>query len=310
MFSKRIRYSLALSLLFHLLLVLVVFLLPKFHPPEHRDVTEVKYLSPEDVQKLLEKQFRKEDLRQIVEQAEKAVNDEKPEDAKYLSRHNQVVKKQTQAANHGEFKNAQQSQATGKGSGAKKLAVKDLTPKMDFEKAYEHKLQQEQQFEKSTDEDAIKMAEQRKLHPPQEQANQPGSNGAQASQTQDYLKNVETSNETLLTTREFVYYTFYERVRGQLNQYWSGKVREKLTNMFKQGRTIASTDDKITKLLITMDQNGNIIKIQVLGASGVRDLDDAAIEAFRAAAPFPHPPKGLVESDGTIKVRWDFVLEV
>jgi protein TonB len=311
MFQKRIRYSLVLSLLFHVVLVALMVLLPKMQTPPQHDITEVKYLSPEDVQKILAKQFRKEDLKQIVEQAEKAVNDETLDNAKFLSRHNQVVKKQTQAANHGQFKNAEQNKTTGQGSGAKQLAVKDLTPKMDFEKAYEHKIQQEQQFEKSTDADALKMAELQKRKASQPQvAVQPGTNGAEASQTQDYLKDVQTANETLLTTREFVYYTFYERIRVQLNQYWSGKVRDKLTRMFKEGRSIASTDDRITKLLITMDKNGNIVKVQVLGPSGVRDLDEAAIEAFQAAAPFPHPPKGLVESDGTIKVRWDFVLEV
>jgi len=310
MFQKRIRYSLVLSLLIHVVLVAVMILLPKLQS-QPRDLTDVKFLSPEEVQKILAQQFKKEDLKQIVEQAEKAVNDEMPTDKAYLSRHNQVVKKQTQAVNHGLFKNAEQSKVTGQGSGAKQLAVKDLTPKMDFEKAYEHKIQQEQQFEKSTDADALKIAEQQKHKASQPQvAVQPGQNGAQASQTEDYLKDVQNSNETLLTTREFVYYTFYERIRVQLNQYWSGKVRDKLTKMFKEGRSIASTDDKVTKLLITMDKNGNIVKVQVLGASGVRDLDEAAIEAFQAAAPFPHPPKGLVESDGTIKVRWDFVLEV
>ena len=41
----------------------------------------------------------------------------------------------------------------------------------------------------------------------------------------------------------------------------------------------------------------------------MRELDDAAVEAFRQAAPFPNPPKGLIETDGTIKIRWNFVVE-
>ena len=49
--------------------------------------------------------------------------------------------------------------------------------------------------------------------------------------------------------------------------------------------------------------------VQVLNDSGIRDLDDAAVEAFKEAAPFPNPPEGIVESDGTIKIRWDFILE-
>jgi protein TonB len=79
--------------------------------------------------------------------------------------------------------------------------------------------------------------------------------------------------------------------------------------MFMTGRHLASDEEKITRLIITLDINGKLIKVQVLGPSGITDLDDAAIEAFQAAAPFPNPPKGIVEADGTIKIRWDFVLE-
>ena len=51
------------------------------------------------------------------------------------------------------------------------------------------------------------------------------------------------------------------------------------------------------------------MKVQVLEDSGLRDLDEAAVDAFREAAPFPNPPQGIVEKDGTVKIRWDFVLE-
>ena len=71
----------------------------------------------------------------------------------------------------------------------------------------------------------------------------------------------------------------------------------------------ASEGDKITRVIIILDDRGTLIRVQVVGRSGVTDLDDAAVEAFRAAAPFPNPPKGIVEADGTIKIRWDFVLE-
>jgi protein TonB len=76
-----------------------------------------------------------------------------------------------------------------------------------------------------------------------------------------------------------------------------------------EGRTIASVEDRLTKVIIILDQKGTLIKVQVLDGSGVQDLDDAAVEAFRAAAPFPNPPKGIIDPDGTIKIRWDFVLE-
>ncbi|MES3036928.1 MAG: energy transducer TonB, partial [Bdellovibrionota bacterium] len=104
-------------------------------------------------------------------------------------------------------------------------------------------------------------------------------------------------------------FTYYERIRKQLSQHWEPKVKEKMRTIFRQGRTIASEEDHITKLLIILNDKGNLVNVQMLGESGVQDLDDAAIEAFKSAAPFPNPPRGIIESDGTVKIRWDFVLE-
>jgi protein TonB len=132
---------------------------------------------------------------------------------------------------------------------------------------------------------------------------------SQVSQQSDYLQDVEQGIQTLLTTREFIYYSYYARIKDRLQQYWEPKIKEKVQRLFQAGRTIASNGDRITQLIIVLDQKGILQKVKVIGESGVTDLDDAAIEAFRAAAPFPNPPKGIVEADGTIKIRWDFVLE-
>jgi TonB family protein len=82
-----------------------------------------------------------------------------------------------------------------------------------------------------------------------------------------------------------------------------------VNRLFMSGRHIASNEEKITKLVITLDNKGVLIKVQVMGSTGLQDLDDAAVEAFQLAAPFPNPPKGIVDADGTIKIRWDFILE-
>ncbi|MBK7960027.1 MAG: TonB family protein [Bdellovibrionales bacterium] len=135
-------------------------------------------------------------------------------------------------------------------------------------------------------------------------------NTGNASQSPDYLKDVDLGLETMLSTKEFKYYTYFNRIRRQLSQYWEPKVRDKLHKMFRQGRTIASNEDKITKLVIFLNPTGQLVKVQVMSESGIKDLDEAAIDAFRAAAPFPNPPQGIVDPDGFVKIRWDFVLEV
>ena len=135
------------------------------------------------------------------------------------------------------------------------------------------------------------------------------ANSQEASTSTDKLENVDQSLMTQLNTREYKYYGYYTRIRTQLNQWWQPKVQEKVSKMMSKGRTIAATANKNTQVIIVLNHSGNLMKVQVLGASGVRELDDAAVEAFRQAAPFPNPPKGLVDADGTIKIRWDFIVE-
>ncbi len=133
--------------------------------------------------------------------------------------------------------------------------------------------------------------------------------GGSSSQTKDYLPDTEKGMETILSTQEFVYFTYYNRIRNQLNQYWEPKIKEKMIHMFKKGRKIASKEDQITKVLITLNTKGELVKVKILSESGTQELDEVALEAFKLAAPFPNPPKGIANENGVIEIRWDFVVE-
>lgn len=233
--------------------------------------------------------------KQIVEQDEKSLNKEKPVKDAYLSANDQRVERETMAAERGDFRNrADKKTAKAGGSQAERSDKPSLKDLMGDDHI-----------------GLLKQHEDKTLAEHKNKGEGEGSNdrSSEASRNSDYLKNVEVGSETMLNTREFKYYTYYTRIRKQLAQYWEPKVRQKMGKMFKQGRRIASEKDHITKLLITLNESGQLVRVQVLGESGVQDLDDAATEAFRAAAPFPNPPQGIVESDGTVKIRWDFVLE-
>ncbi len=237
---------------------------------------------------------------QIVEQNEKSLNDEIPDDAKYLSAHNQRVVKESVAQKAGEFKNT--GQKFDSNLGAKTAATPPASK------------QQKAKMKATSREGLPTLADlrpqfdpnlQRELNPTKDAS----QSQAEASRTNDYLKDTPTSLETVLNTREFVYYTYYQRIRTQIRQYWEPSIREKVKKIFAQGRTLASENDHITRVIIVLDKNGGLLGVQVVGESGLKDLDDAAVEAFRAAEPFPNPPKGIVEADGTIKINWDFVIE-
>jgi protein TonB len=316
-FQNRFQLFIALSVLFHICLFGGTFLLSHVLTPPPASTISVDFLSAEDLQKMLDAQ-RKNDpnMKQIVEQDEKNANEVAPDKAKFLSAKNQTVKKETMAVNKGDFQNTK-NRSLSAGSRAAKAggateqrqivrqnketqrpnkapSVKDLFGGYDaatsFERQQKAQVQAQQKGESGTED------------------SQQGSGSV--SQTNDYSKDVDKGMETLLNTREFKYYSYYNRIRRQLAQHWEGKVREKLSKFYREHRAPASlNEDRITKVIVILNSAGTLVKVQIMSDSGIRDLDDAAIEAFRAAAPFPNPPKGIIESDGTVKIRWDFVLE-
>lgn len=298
---------LGLSLLVHAMIVLGIRILENFQRPINNQTVSVELIestpaapTSEPGKKIIVKAKQKD--QQIVDQDEKAVNDEIPDEKAYLSRHNQKVNKQTVAKNKGEFQN-KLAQKSAPAKAAPPPRLKDFALPLDPFALMQKQIQKQKSLN-----------DQRELS---KNGRDPHSNPAtdgklpsEVSQSPDYLREVDQGLETMLSTKEFKYYTYFNRIRRQLSQHWEPKVREKLNKIFRQGRSIASNEDKITKLVIFLNPMGQLVKVQVMSESGIRDLDEAAIDAFRAASPFPNPPQGIVDPDGFVKIRWDFVLEV
>ncbi len=294
MTTRRLTKYIIISLCFHLILVGTMTLTSYLNPPDLKmNNVEIEILPPQpEIAKTKKTKLVEPDTQQIVEQDNEPLNNETPENTKYLGQHSQTVKKQTISKNRGEFKNVKNKPALHPKAqnSAATTTPKNFDPLAELDKQFKEK--QLQHISKN----------------PEDRPNAK-ANGGEVSQSQDYVKDVDLGVETLLNTKEFKYYTYFNRIRRQLSQYWEPKVREKVATMFRQGRSIASENDKITKLLIILSPAGQLVKVQVISDSGVKDLDDAAIEAFRMAAPFPNPPKGIIDPDGTVKIRWDFILE-
>ncbi|MGE3387494.1 MAG: TonB family protein [Bdellovibrionales bacterium] len=220
------------------------------------------------------------DNMQIVEQKDR-LNEEKDEDSKFLSAFDQKVKKQTRAANQGPMQNAAARSQVAPQQAQNKKSLPSLSS----------------------------LAPQFKPQPVQPQITGDEGKQNQAAQTDDYLKDVAVDMQTMLSTREFVYYTYYSRIKERIRQHWEPTVRGKVKMIYRQGRSIASSKDHVTQVVITLNNLGELMRVDVVTPSGLEQLDDAAVEAFRAAQPFPNPPRGLINDDGVIQIRWDFVLE-
>lgn len=268
------------SVIFHLLGIAVLLLMKAPSLVKTKSSVQVDLISSEELKKLQELEAL-----QVV-QMDKSINKETPEKAKFFSAEDQKVEKETVAQKFGQFQNVRNLGSSKKM--AKKIDLKKLFTGVDPLDGWQKK------NDTSSSQDVSDFSSEKTLE----------------SQTDDHISDVDAGLETLLNSREFMYYSYHNRIREKLAQYWQPKVREKLNKLFRQGRAPASTgQDRITKLMIVLDTRGTLQAVKVISDSGIQDLDDAAIEAFRAAAPFPHPPQGMTEKDGTIKIRWDFVLE-
>lgn len=129
------------------------------------------------------------------------------------------------------------------------------------------------------------------------------------SLAQDYVKGFREAEKTALNTKEYVFFGYFQRIRQRLDLAWTPILRERLYKFYRAGRHLASDMDHTTRVMVHLNGAGEVVKVQVLQESGTRDLDDAAVRAFNQAGPFPNPPRGILDSDGTIRIRWEFVLK-
>lgn len=277
-----LRFVIA-SIFVHITLICLLLITSHFESKNKPELIEIAFVDSDSAQNLLINPTT------IAESDSPNANNELSEKARFLSEKNNTVQKETKAKTGVKFLNTAKSSQTMQ----KQLEAKT--------KAH---LEKSKLFDNSFDAYSSLNKKESKT-----QKFQPGTGASQGSTTNDNLKNIESDLMTRLNTKEYRYFGYYSRIKSQLNQWWVPKVQQKFTKMLRQGRTIASAENKITKLVIILNDTGHLVKVQVMAESGIKDLDDAAIEAFRSAAPFPNPPKGMIDDDGFVKIRWDCVVE-
>lgn len=252
------------------------------------------------VRNISEKEFEKEmkareklrKTEQIVQMDEKLKSEEAPttlSEKVYLSKYNQKADRNTQAYRIGKFKNVLEE-------GIAHLArPSKIAPKV-LEESIPSPLSQTR-------------APTSILSRPNEEKSAKDGSGLSASD--DFIKGVAIGPNTLLNTQEFKFYGFYERVREMLVERWKTHIQREIHKQrdIASLKSNLSTGSKITSLIVKMDEEGNIKDIEKIGLSGIERFDEVAVESFQEAAPFPHPPKEMLK-DGTLSIRWDFVVVV
>jgi TonB family protein len=124
----------------------------------------------------------------------------------------------------------------------------------------------------------------------------------------DKLDDIDEGAETLLNTKRFKYASFFNRIKRAVWENWHA---DRVYSMRDPDGKIYGIKDRLTVLKVSLHPDGRLANVIVEQPCGVDFLDDEAVSAFRKAAPFPNPPKGLVDqASQLITFRFGFTLEI
>lgn len=108
------------------------------------------------------------------------------------------------------------------------------------------------------------------------------------------LVNEKLGPAMLVNTREIVFAGYINRIKRIVSFYWN----QNLDNVPSTVRLTRTRYD--TEVYVVLDDQGALQSIEVTGRSGEPALDEAVVQAFRAAGPFPDPPEQLIAKDGQV----------
>jgi hypothetical protein len=128
------------------------------------------------------------------------------------------------------------------------------------------------------------------------------------SSISEHIPGVDEGAFTALNTDQLTYYAFFARINEQVRNRWVAMIRNYMGSLSEQDLAHLSRSDRQTVIEIVLTRTGEYVKGLIHSPSSVKPLDQAAVESFRAAAPFLNPPTGLVEADGFIHLRYVFMV--
>ena len=288
--NPRLFYFLLGGVLLVHLLFMVVELKDHFYsqnPPQRPSAIKLKLVQEST-------KYQKKFSRKQIVQSEDTTSNEPKKDA-FLSDKNRSFERQTMAKTIDSFKKAAQGNSQSNSTSEERKGAKKNAPHLKDLKLSD-----------------FGIASGGPMPQPQKAVGKKGmSNGDPLEQglsaTNDYVQEMQLGDFTHLNTIEYKHYGFFHRIRQKLEQFWGKSIREKSQAIFRSGRTIAS-QDYVTSLQVTLNDRGEIVGVKILGSSGVKELDDAALESFKQAGPFPNPPKDLLVN-GIATIEWGFVVK-
>jgi hypothetical protein len=120
---------------------------------------------------------------------------------------------------------------------------------------------------------------------------------------------IAPGNETVLNTDPVLYASFMERVADMIYDSWRRNLDTAAEAMALRGKKI-TPHTFVTRLIVTMNREGDVTAIEVIQSCGSPEIDDAPKQAFFRNSPFRNPPSQLVQKDGYIHLPYQFTFDV
>lgn len=129
------------------------------------------------------------------------------------------------------------------------------------------------------------------------------------SSISEYIPGIEEGAFTALNTDQFTYYAFFARMNEQVRSRWIDNVRSYMARLTTHDLEVLARIERQWTIEIILSPDGTYESTSLVHtSSGDRELDQTALRAFRDAAPFNNPPRGMIESDGKIHLRYGFIV--
>ncbi len=117
----------------------------------------------------------------------------------------------------------------------------------------------------------------------------------------------KNASETRLNTFEWKHASYFNRIRDAISRVWAPQMA--IRRYDPQGKLLGK-QSRTTVVEVTLDPNGNLLNASIQTPSGVFYLDEAALQAFQKAGPFPNPPKVLFAQRDQFSFNFGFRISI
>jgi hypothetical protein len=126
------------------------------------------------------------------------------------------------------------------------------------------------------------------------------------STSNQHIPRVQDGGFTALNTDQFVFYTFYARIREQIYNRWVQNMSNFVSSTPRSEIKRLAQRQQVTQIEVILNADGQFLRAQLHRQSQSTALDEVTVAALRSAAPFINPPSEIVSEDGLIHLHYQF----